>query len=81
MWPEISAVLFRLKDLSRSQAVTYIVKVVIISETVQVQTTTPYAINKNQLIFVCNFVKNQRILMKLSLLDLTMNNTCDAMMV
>ena len=80
MWPEISAVLFRLKDLSRSQAVTYIVKVVIISETVQVQ-TTPYAISKNQLIFVCNFVKNQRILMKLSLLDLTMNNTCDAMMV
>jgi len=80
MWPEISAVLFKLKDLSRSQAVTYIVKVVIISETVQVQ-TTPYAINKNQLIFVCNFVKNQWILMQLSLLDLTMNNTCDAMMV
>jgi len=31
----------------------------------------------NQLIFVCNCVKNQRILMQFSLLELTMNDTCD----
>jgi len=30
---------------------------------------------RSQLIFVCNFVKNQRILMQFSLLDLTMNDT------
>jgi len=30
---------------------------------------------KSQLIFVCNFVKNQLILMQFSLLDLTMNDT------
>ena len=31
----------------------------------------------SQLIFVCNFVKNQRILMQFSLLELTMNCTCE----
>ena len=30
----------------------------------------------SQLIFVCNFVKNQQILMQFSLLDLEMNGTC-----
>jgi len=34
---------------------------------------------RSQLIFVCNFVKNQRILMQFSLLELTMNDTCDSM--
>jgi len=34
---------------------------------------------RNQLIFVCNFVKNQRILMQFSLLELTMNDTCEGM--
>jgi len=29
--------------------------------------------------FVCNFVKNQRILMQFWLLDLEMNDTCDSM--
>ena len=33
----------------------------------------------SQLIFVCNFVKNQRMLMQFSLLELTMNDTCDGM--
>ena len=33
----------------------------------------------SQLIFVCNFVKDQRILMQFSLLDLTMNDTGDSM--
>ena len=32
---------------------------------------------RSQLIFVCNFVKNQRILMQFSLRDLEMNGTCD----
>jgi len=32
-----------------------------------------------QLIFVGNFVKNQRILNAFSLLDLEMNDTCDSM--
>jgi len=32
---------------------------------------------KSQLIFLCNFVKDQRILMQFSLLDLQMNVTCD----
>jgi len=39
-----------------------------------------YTINhkkRSQLIFLCNFVKNQRILMQSSLLELTMNDTCD----
>jgi len=31
----------------------------------------------NTLIFVCNFEKNQRILVQFSLLDLKMNGTCD----
>jgi len=34
---------------------------------------------RSQLIFVCNFVKNQRILMHFSLLDLPMNDTWDGM--
>jgi len=34
---------------------------------------------RSQLIFVCNFMKNQRILMQFSLLELTMNDTCDGM--
>jgi len=37
--------------------------------------TTPWAIKRSQLIFVCNFVKNQRILMQFSLIDLEMNGT------
>jgi len=41
--------------------------------------TTPWAIKKSQHIFVCNFVKNQRILMQCSLLDFKMNETCDCM--
>ena len=35
---------------------------------------TLWAIKRSQLIFVCNFVKNQQILMQFSLLDLTMND-------
>ena len=31
------------------------------------------------LVFVCNFVKNQRILMQFSLLELTMNDACEGM--
>ena len=43
-------------------------------------TATPWAIKKrSQLIFVCNFVKNQRILMQFSLLESTMNGICDGM--
>jgi len=34
---------------------------------------------RSQLIFVYNFVKNQRILMQVLLLELTMNDTCDGM--
>jgi len=34
---------------------------------------------RSRLIFVCNFVKYQRILMHFSLLELAMNNTCDGM--
>ena len=34
---------------------------------------------RSQLIFVCNFVKNQWILMQFSLLELTMDDTCDGM--
>ena len=34
---------------------------------------------RRQLIFVCNFVKNQGILMQFWLLDLTMNDTPDGM--
>jgi len=34
---------------------------------------------RSQLIFVCNYVKNQRILMQFSLLGLTMNDTRDGM--
>jgi len=33
----------------------------------------------SQLIYVCNFVKNQPIFMQFSLLELTMNDTCDGM--
>jgi len=32
---------------------------------------TPWAIKRNQLVFVCDFVKNQHILMQFSLLDFT----------
>ena len=32
---------------------------------------------RSHLIFVCNFVKNQRILMQFSLLDFEMNDTCE----
>jgi len=35
------------------------------------------AIKRSQLIFVCKFFKNQRILMQSLLLDLKMNGTCD----
>jgi len=38
---------------------------------------TPWAIKSSQLIFVCNFVKNQQILMQFSLLDLQMNDRYD----
>jgi len=34
---------------------------------------------RNQLIFVCKFVKNQRILTQFSLLDFKMNDTFDGM--
>jgi len=37
---------------------------------------TPRTVQSSQLIFVRNFVKNQRILIQFSLLDLAMNNTC-----
>jgi len=40
---------------------------------------TPWAIKTSQLIFVCNCIKNQQILMQFSLLDLEMNDTCDSM--
>jgi len=33
----------------------------------------------SQLIFICNFVKDQRILMQFSLIDLEINDTCDNM--
>jgi len=33
----------------------------------------------SQLIFVCNFVKNQWILMQFTLLELAMTDTCDGM--
>ena len=36
---------------------------------------TSSAIKRRQLVFICNFVKNQRILMQFSLLDLKMNST------
>jgi len=39
---------------------------------------TPWAIKRSQLIFVCNFVKNQQILVQFSLLHLQMNDTCDS---
>jgi len=46
--------------------------------TMSTRKSTPWAIEKrSQLIFVYNFVKNQRILMQFSLLELTMNDTCD----
>jgi len=38
---------------------------------------TPWAIKRSWLIFVCNFVKNHRILMQFSLLDFEMNHTCN----
>ena len=42
--------------------------------------STSWAIKKrSQHIFVHNFVKNQQILMQFSLLELTMNDTCDGM--
>jgi len=41
----------------------------------QQATSTPWAIKRCQLIFFCNFVKNQRMLMQFSLLDLQMNIT------
>jgi len=34
---------------------------------------------RSQLIFVYNFVKDQRILMQFSLLELAMNGTCNGM--
>jgi len=40
---------------------------------------TPSAIKRSQLIFVCNFVKNQQILMQFSLLGCKMNDTCEDM--
>jgi len=40
---------------------------------------TPWAIKRSQLIFVSNFIKNQRILMQFSPLDLEVNGTCDSM--
>jgi len=43
------------------------------------QLYTPWAVKRSQLIFVRNFVKNQRILMQSSLIDLEMNDTCDSM--
>jgi len=43
------------------------------------QLSTPWAIKRSQVIFVCNFVKNQRILMQFSLIDLEMNGTCESM--
>jgi len=36
------------------------------------------AIKKSQLVFVCNFSKNQRILMQFSLLDFKMDDTLSA---
>jgi len=40
----------------------------------------PWAIKRSQLVFVCNFVKNQRILIQFfSLLDFEMNDTCEGM--
>jgi len=43
------------------------------------QLYTSWAIKMSQHIFVCNFVKNQHILILFSLLDLEMNGTCKAM--
>jgi len=40
---------------------------------------TPWAIKRSQLVFVYNFVKNKRILLQISLLDLEMNDACDGM--
>jgi len=40
---------------------------------------TLWAIKRSQLIFACNFVKNQHILMQFALLDFKMNGTCDDM--
>ena len=43
--------------------------------------TTIYTVShkKSQLVFIYNFVKNQRILMQLSLFDFKMNGTCKGM--
>ena len=41
--------------------------------------TTLWAIKRSQLIFVCNFVRNQRISIQYSMLDLAMNDTCEFM--
>jgi len=40
---------------------------------------TPWAIKRSQHIFVCKFVKNQRISMQFSPLDFEMNDKCEAM--
>jgi len=40
---------------------------------------TEWTVKRSQLIFVCNFVKNQRILIQFSLLYFKMNVTCDRM--
>jgi len=39
---------------------------------------TQWATKRNQLIFICIFVKNQRILIQYSQLDLTMNEAREA---
>jgi len=42
---------------------------------------TPWAVKRSQLIFVCNFVKNEWILMQFSLLDVKMklSDICEGM--
>jgi len=40
---------------------------------------TPRDIKRSQLIFFCNFIENQQILIRFSLLDLQMNVTSDGM--
>jgi len=40
------------------------------------ESSAPWAIKRRRLIFVCSFVKSQRILMHFSLLDLEVNATC-----
>jgi len=46
---------------------------------VSMPTSTLWAIKRSQLIVVCNFVKNQQIILQFPLLDFKMNDTCVGM--